>query len=343
MGALKRSVMGFRAGAKVILRKMLARYGFDLVPRMNIYDWQIKRFQMEPSEIYLPEGAQSYLSPTNPVLESYARRYANSEYPVNNVLLWTEDRVSSEDILYFRGHNAYVYQEGYNNRNIFGYLLAYYYLKSIDHLDLLGKLKEDNAFGAITYTIDGRQVSRDLLDSILEISFLDRHLDLFGKREFSVLDIGAGYGRSAHRMVKAFPNLKNFGCTDAIAVSSFIAEYYLKFRGIDNKAKMFPLDTVKKDIHMNSFDLALNIHSFSECTLAAIEWWMALLSENRIPYLMIVPNSGTELLTQDKDSFRHLIEKYGYELLVMEPKYKDPVVQKYALNPSHYHLFKLRL
>ena len=334
--------MGFRAGVKGILRKILVRYGFDIVPRMNIYDWQIKRLQMDPSEIYLPEGAQSYLSSTNPVLESYARRYANSNYPVNNVLLWTEDRVGSEDILYFRGHNAFVYQEGYNNRNIFGYLLAYYYLKSIDHLDLLGKLKEDNAFGAITYTIDGRQVSRDLMDSILEISFLDRHLDLFGKKEFSVLDIGAGYGRSAHRMVKAFPNLKNYACTDAIAVSSFIAEYYLKFRGIDNKAKMLPLDTVKKDIHKNSFDLALNIHSFSECTLAAIEWWLALISENRIPYLMIVPNSGTELLTQDKNNFRHLIEKYGYELLAMEPKYKDPVVQKYALNPSHYHLFKFR-
>ena len=335
--------MGFRASAKVILRKMLVRHGFDIVPRMNIYDWQIERLKREPSEIYLPKGAQSYLSPTNPVLESYARRYKNSDYPVNEVLLWTEDRVSSEDILYFRGHNAYVYQEGYNNRNIFGYLLAYYYVKSIDHRGLLDTLEEDNAFGAITYAIDGKQVSRDLLDSILEISFLDSHLQLTEKPSFSVLDIGAGYGRSAHRMVKAFPNLNNYFCTDAIAVSSFIAEYYLKFRSIEDTAKIIPLDTIKEDLLKKTIDLAINIHSFSECTLAAIEWWLALLSENRIPYLMIVPNSGTELLTQDKSSFRYLVEKYGYELMVMEPKYKDPVVQKYALNPAHYHLFKLRL
>ena len=207
---------------------------------------------------------------------------------------------------------------------------------------MLKKLEEDNAFGAITYTIDGKQVSRDLLDSILEIYFLDNHLQLFQNPGFSVLDIGAGYGRSAYRMVKTFPNLKQYYCTDAIAISSFIAEYYLKFRGVEDKTRILHLDTIKEDLREASVDLAVNIHSFSECTLPAIEWWLALISENQIPHLMIVPNSGAELLTQDNLSFYPLVTKYGYEPIAMEPKYKDPVVQKYALNPDHFHLFRLR-
>lgn len=335
--------MILRSRAKKILRKILQRFGFDVVREVYLYDWQKEERRTDLSEVYLPEGAKTYLSPTNPVLLSYEERYRNCDYPVSDVLLWSKDRVRAEDILYFRGHNAYVFQEGRSNRNIFGYLLAYYYVKSIDYLGLLEKLSEDNAFGAITYEIDGKKVSRDLLDSILEITFLDRHLSLVEKTEFSILDIGAGYGRSAHRMVEAFPGLKNYSCTDAIAVSSFVAEYYLNFRGIEKKAKLLPLDTIKGDIQKNTFYLAINVHSFSECTLTAIEWWLDLLNENRVPYLMIVPNSGTELLTHDKRDFQPLVEKYGYELLVMEPKYKDPVVQKYAMNPDHFHLYKLRL
>ncbi len=332
--------MGFLSRVKSILKNTLRKFGFELVPRVSVYDWQILGLQRDSFDIYLPDDARSYLSPTNPILKEYQERFRSSDYPIKEISLWTEDRVKAEDILYFRGHNAYVFQEGRFNRNILGYLLAYYYIKTIDHRRLLHTLEEDNAFGAITYSIDGKQVSRDLLDSILEIYFLDSHLKLSEKPVFNILDIGAGYGRSAHRMVKAFPNLTKYYCTDAIAVSTFIAEYYLKFRGIEDIAKILPLDRIKDEIIQDSIDLAVNIHSFSECTLTAIEWWLMLLKENQIPYLMIVPNSGTDLLTQEKEDFRNLVEKYGYDLIAMEPKYKDPVVQKYALNPDYFHLFK---
>ena len=234
--------MGFRSSVKRVLRKLLARYGFDIVPRAYIYDWQRENLQPRPSEIFLPEDAISYLSTTNPVFLDYKSRYSNCDHPAGEVSLRTEDRIKSEDVLYFRGHNAYVFQEGKFNRNLFGYLLAYYYLKSIDHQGLLKKLEEDNAFGAITYTIDGKQVSRDLLDSILEIYFLDNHLQLFQNPGFSVLDIGAGYGRSAYRMVKTFPHLKQYYCTDAIAISSFIAQTEMLCETAIDDADLVPSD-----------------------------------------------------------------------------------------------------
>jgi len=333
--------LSIRSIIRDVLKKSLARYQYDIVPKTFIYDWQRGDLEQEPRKIILPKNAREFLVSDNPVLLELEERFQNSDYPSDDVLKWTEDIVKAEDILYFRGHNAYVYQKGSCNRNLFGYLLAYYYTKSIDTMGLLDILKEDTAFGSITYDFDQLLVSRDLIDSILEIYFLENNLGIMSWNELSVLDIGAGYGRLAYRMSEALPNLKSYNCTDAIAVSSFIADYYLSYRGIKDKAGVIYLDRVKEDLEKGSVDLAVNIHSFSECTVNAIEWWLDLLAEKEVPNLIIVPNSGEELLTNDGQDFLPLIEKYGYHLAALEPKYKDPVVQKYALNPDHYHLFKI--
>ncbi|MCJ7714947.1 MAG: hypothetical protein MUO54_00295, partial [Anaerolineales bacterium] len=135
--------MSIRSVIKNILRKLLAKVGFDIIPKVMVLDWQKGDLQVESREIFLPEDAQTYLKPDNPILLAYQERYKNSDYPTNEVLLWTEDRVKAEDILYFRGHNAFIFQKGRFNRNLFGYLLAYYYVKSIDRDGLLNILEED--------------------------------------------------------------------------------------------------------------------------------------------------------------------------------------------------------
>ena len=332
--------MGFRAVVKGILKKILAFNGFVMIPKVNVYDWQTGDLPQKSRKIYLPENAEDYLTPENPILRKINESYRESDYPSGEVLVWTDDLVNASDLLYFRGHNAYVFQEGSCNRNLIGYLLAYYYTKSIDQFGLLNSLKEDTAFGAHTYRIDEREISRDLIDSILEIYFLERNLGIFQIDDFTVLDIGAGYGRLAHRMANALPNLKSYYCTDAIAVSAFIADYYLQFRQITEKARVIPLNTIRDEVDPDLIDLAVNIHSFSECTLPAIEWWLALLQDKKVPYLLIVPNSGDQLLTNDKKDFSPLLQTYGFELVTKEPKYLDPIVQKYAMNPDHYHLYK---
>jgi len=334
--------VGFRSNLKTVLNKLFSKVGFELVPRVYVYDWQKDSRRYDPSETIIQEGARQHLIPENPGLISLQERYKNSEYPEKEEALWTDDRIKAEDILYFRGHNAFLYQDGRFNRNIIGYLLSYFYIKSIDDRSLLDHLVEDDSFGAIAYDIDGNIVTRDLLDSILEIYFLDRHLNLFQKPEFNVLDIGAGYGRLAYRMAQAFSNLGTYLCADAIAVSSFIADYYLGFRGISDKARIVPLDTIRENLKKHSLDLAVNVHSFSECSITAIDWWMGLVAENRIPYLFIVPNSKDDLLTLNRESFSYLVEKHGYELLAREPRYSDPMIQKYALNPDYLHLYQLK-
>jgi hypothetical protein len=318
------------------------RYGFALVPKHLVYDWQTQGSVYDRKKTLLPPGAKDFLKPENPRLLNLQEEYQNCDYPSDDILVWDSERVKIDDMLYFRGHNAYVFQEGGSNRNIFGYLLAYYYTKSNQELNLFESLTEDDAFGAMTYDFDGKIISRDLLDSILEISFLERHLNISNKKGINVLDIGAGYGRLAHRMTESLSNLEGYYCTDAIPVSTFLAEYYLEYRKVDHKARILPLNLVDSKLNDINIDLAVNIHSFSECTLTVIEWWLDLLEKNEIPYLMVVPNSSEGMFTNDKKDFLPLIHKAGYQLLTREPKYQDPIVQKYAMNPDLYYLFEYR-
>jgi len=334
--------MTIRSIIKNLLRYILSRYGFALVPKHLAYDWQLQGIGYDRKDTNIPSGAEEYLVPGNPRLLELSERYQNCGYPSSEILVWNSDRVKKEDILYFRGHNAYVFQEGGSNRNLFGYLLAYYYAKSNVELGLLEKLNEDNQFGAITYDLDGKSITRDLLDSVLEISFLERKINISQYKSLNILDIGAGYGRLAQRMTESLPNLNRYFCTDAIPVSSFIAEYYLSYRKVDEKAKILPLDQLEEKLNETPIDLAVNIHSFSECTLTVIEWWLDVLQTHKIPYLMVIPNSSVGLLTNDKKDFLPLIQKAGYELVSQEPKYLDPIVQKYAMNPDLYYLFKFK-
>src|SRR5690349_11282372 len=198
-----------RAGR--FLNSAVKRYGVELVPSGVVYDWQRLSGPLAdpPSSdgTALPAGAAAYLSPDNPRLKELRERYKTVDSRVTTPILWTDDHVRPQDILAFRAENAYVWQYGGPNMHETAYAMTMNYVKSIDDLGLLDQLSEDELFGVLTYVIDNKVVSRDLLDSILEIYFLERHLGLSSKENFNILDIGAGYGRLAHRMTCAIPSL----------------------------------------------------------------------------------------------------------------------------------------
>jgi hypothetical protein len=60
---------------------------------------------------------------------------------------------------------------------------------------------------------------------------------------------------------------------------------------------------------------------------------------------MIVPNAGqhggTLLLTNHGDDMGPIFERHGYREIAKEPKYRDPAVQKHAINPTWHYLFEL--
>lgn len=355
------------------LNSMLNKVDFNLLERSEVeknYSLKIKykkllqKFNVsdellfEPShnKLTLPEEAEKYLQFNNPRLIELKQKYQLSASPVIDPSQWTEPSVSSIDKLqFFRGDYVYVWQFRDINTEVH-YGLTTYYIKTIDKLGLLDLLEEDDLFGCYAFsTIDNLRVSRDLLDSILEIYFLEESIKISELSNLKVLDIGAGYGRLAHRMVQGLPNIEKVFCVDAIAESTFISEYYLRFRGVDEKAAVIPLDDLDNLLANESINLAINIHSFSECTLASIKAWLEILHKYKIEYLMIVPNypynqkinnQKVDLLTIEKNGekldFLPVIESSGYKLLASQPKYLDPVVQKHGISPTYYYLFQLK-
>ena len=171
------------------------------------------------------------LRATNPELQALRQRYAGLTGGTPPV--WAPGYVTPEDVLYFRGDNCYVWQFQANNTPE-KHALTYSYLKTIDTLRLLDILTEDGDYGVFTFPTadtdqDGnkRFVSRDLLDSVCELLFLERTLQISRQPGLKVLDIGAGYGRLAYRAVTALSNIDTYFCIDAIPESTFICSYYL--------------------------------------------------------------------------------------------------------------------
>jgi SAM-dependent methyltransferase len=297
-----------------------------------------------PDPATLPEGAADWLRPDNPALRDLEARYAAMDPAVTMASVWTGARLPDQDMLYFRGDNHFIWQVRGPNRNALTYALVYYHLKAQGDDGLIDRLGEDGSFGASLFTIDGRTISRDLLDSVREIQFLRRHTVL-GEGRGNVLDIGAGYGRLAWRLEQASGEGVRIFATDAFARSTFIADYHLRHRGAA-RAKVVPLDEVEALLAAERIDVAVNVHSFSECTAQAVAWWAERLARARVRQLMIVPNEGTTkgalCQLRDGSDMEALLARHGYRIAVREPRYGDPVVQQFGIDPVHLHLFELR-
>ena len=331
-----------------LLKGILARFGLVVIRRTTAdqivatHPWL---GELLGGAVTRPEvGSPQPGAPTagDPRLDDLRRRYDG--HPATTHSVWTPDNVTTELTLErFREDNAYVWQT--RAANPIQYLLSSYYVKDNDPLALFPRLTEDGAFGAWTYEHDGRAVSRDLLDSILEIGFLEDEIGLSAIPHLTVLDIGAGYGRLAHRMAEALPNLKQYLCTDAVAESTFVSEFYTKYRKVEDRVTVVPLDEIERVLGRTRVDVALNIHSFSECSLRSIEYWLDLVARAKVPWLLVIPNTGDQLISweadQSRQDFRSAIDTRGYALEVQQEKYaRSADTQRFGLFPSTYFLFR---
>jgi hypothetical protein len=317
---------------------------------------RLDALQAKPDEVYaqraapapsppLPPGADEVLRPDHPQLAEYERRYRG--HPAADSSQWSGDYAHNTiDIRSFRANSSYVWQQ-WDSADPFRYGFATYYTRLHDRFGLFDRLHEDGLFGAETYEIDSVTVSRDRLDSINELTFLEQELSI--SRGATILDIGAGYGRLAHRATTAFPNVR-YLCTDAIPLSTFLSAYYLRFRGVAERVHVIPLDEVADAIAETDIDVAVNIHSFAEAPIGAIEWWLDLLARSTVRHLLIVPNTKDRLLSKERDAprvdFMPLVERAGFELVKIRPKYgSSEFMQRHGLHgafPMFYFLFTRR-
>jgi hypothetical protein len=335
---MKTNLVGFA-------NRVLGLFDAEIVRKADCDRLQTGEIFYQPSYVpsALPEEASRYLTPENPRLRELRDRYAAYASPVTDRSVWSQRYVNRElDLRFFRGDNAYIWQYRDFNTEI-KYLLTAYYAETIDTLRAMDRLGEDALFGVYTFDFNGRRISRDLLDSVVEMNFLERHLGIASRPSLRVVDIGAGYGRLAHRMVAALPNIEYAYCVDAIPESTFLSEFYLRFRGVGDRTSVVPLDQVEETLSSQQITIATNVHSFQECTVGSIRWWLALLQKLGISHLMIV--TGDRLLSTEPDGgridFLPYLEESGYALRVREPKYSAPSVQRYGVTPAFHYLFEL--
>ncbi len=352
--------IGTRARAAIgrVLTVLLRPLGLALVSTGEVERLRAFGGELRPPtpDAGLPDEMREKLRPDNPRLAELKRRYDG--HPATASSVWTENYISADVRLdAFRLDNAYVWQlrEGTvedgtavraePTREV-NYVIAAAAARSIDSLGLLSRLSDDELFGNLVVDVEGQRVSRDLIDSVLEINFLERQLGLSSREGVQTLDIGAGYGRLPNRLVESFPNLERAYATDAVPESTFLCESYLRFRGVADRATTVPLDRVEEELPIDKIDLATNVHSFSECPLPAIRWWLDMLAAKRVRHLMIVPNVGTRLVSNEADGRQLDIEPElstrGFVRVADEPKYPSASGQRFGLYPTRYHLFEWR-
>lgn len=256
------------------------------------------------------------LSRDNPRLIELTEAY--SKINLAEPSLW-KTWANNIDIQNFRGEVGYMAQMWSMTEQ--RYQNTFDYAVSLDMGDLLVRLGEDGAFGAVTFERDGFKFGRDLLDSAFEIKFIQETIGI----PLAVLDIGAGYGRLLHRLSQENPAGMYMGI-DGVPLSTFLCEYYVKYRGCDMGTLVVPLNEYE---YIHTADLAINTQSFSEMPLSAVEFWIKMCADMEIRYFFLEPHSGDLIrphyVTNEPDGthkdYYHLFAKYGYNLMVQQPKF----------------------
>lgn len=282
------------------------------------------------------------LRPDHPRLTDLRERYGRLPTPFAAHPWWTREYLDTTlDFAHFRGDNVYVWQTRHMAQATeHRYFLYAQDVAARDRLQLFRKLDEDGAFGCFVFRSKRfPALSRDLLDSVNELNFLDRHMGIATMQPLRILDIGAGYGRLAHRTERALVNLTAYYCTDAIPESTFLCQFYLQHRSCA-KAHVVAADRLA-ELDGVKLDLAINVHSFSEMSRAAIEAWLDVIRRLETPRLFVVPNDPEAFLTMEADGTRRdfldAIESHGFRLVAKEPAIADDDVRE--LVGVHDHLF----
>ncbi len=197
-------------------RAPLRALGFDLVRRSEHEQAVIpgafdERLHHDPGSLR-PE-AKDYLREDNPRLLELRAAYERLDWPVRAASRWDQERLGEWlHFGYFRGESMYIWHYRQSDEMARLYYFAFLqYVRARDHRHLLETLGEDGAFGCWTYEFPSLPTcSRDLLDSVNELLYLDRAIGIFDLVNLRMLDIGAGYGRLAHRASQALPGLQSY-------------------------------------------------------------------------------------------------------------------------------------
>jgi SAM-dependent methyltransferase len=326
------NLSSIKKNAGFLLERKLQSYGLTWKGRSSAAQLSLLEEQ-PPSELQIVDLDE---------YQSLWHAYAN--HPLSKVAvtdIWyqgTEFKDSLKDINLkkFRGDNAYVWQ--LKSHDISSFVISALFAERSDSYGLLTRTREDGDFGAQCIRIGGRLWSRDLIDSVMEITFLSDHLPSGSLDSLRIIDVGSGYGRLLHRLADTTQNATLYGA-DGVALSTAICRAYIRHQ--DQDARVTVLSLAEVDDFTEDFDLATNVHSFSEMPLEIVVRWLDWLVERKVRYLFIVPNKPGPALIDGTVFMPQLIER-GFELVGRREKFDDPLIGKLAFHQNEFYLFARR-
>jgi putative sugar O-methyltransferase len=127
------------------------------------------------------------------------------------------------------------------------------------------------------------QINLDHFFSIEEYTFLNENLDL--KKIYNVVEIGAGFGRTAQALIKLVGNIKNYTIIDIPEVLSLSFLYLKNILSEDEFAKLDFVNALSlpKDCYeFHQVDLVINIDSFQEMPRETINYYLRQIVNNSI-------------------------------------------------------------
>ena len=233
--------------------------------------------------------------------------------------MWSDWQQRVKDSLpNFCSHPIFVDQS--QSETEFQSVADYVFERTGGRIDSDGKLR-DAEYGARVVETTRGKLTRMWLDSAVEIEFLSRHMpeDAGGR----ILDIGAGYGRLAVALGSLDPD--RYVCVDPVSISTQICRTYCNIFAPKVEVPSLPDFLAIHNAGGYKFDLAINVHSWNECTREQISAWFDILDELKCPLLFTVSHGDNAGKIEGsyyawepgRPSFRPLIEA-RYDLIAEE-------------------------
>ena len=326
---------------KRMIDAALARRGSERIPSRLVYPWQREAVDLPShSGAPLPEGAEARLRADHPRLAELARRYGELDSPwASAPICWTPAHVATADLRQFRGDNLYVHQLRGRNMNEIGYAVSYYCVRRCARSSGWGSSTGSTRMGSSACTPSSSTAAGCRAICSTRRSSSPSSSATSASRRVPRADDS----RHRRRLRPARPPRGDRLPGDrALPLHRRHPDLDLSLRvlprlpralaGDRAPARVVPLHELESAIQPGEVDIAVNIHSFSECPPTAIDAWLAFLARKRVAHLMIVPNAPSMAprlrRRHDADQRRPGLQPdrapARLQLVASEPKFPDP-------------------
>ena len=171
--------------------------------------------------------------------------------------------------------------------------LLWMYARSIDAMNCSEVLKEPDEGSPILVKVDGKPITQDLANSLIEYYAMREHVPM--EKLANVLEIGGGYGRNAFVTVTLHPHLKYFMVD--IPPALYIAQRYL--------SSVFPDRRVFYARDFSDFSNVKEAFNAAQFVFL-LPHQMTLLPDNLIDMVINISSFGEMTKQQVDDYFFHI-------------------------------------